>query len=167
MKIISGFFKLILGFVLAIAVLLGSGLTIALYFVNRTALPPKKPMFANDNPQPKVDKPKVTPVKATSTSKPTPTSSPKPSPSPTPTPTPTESPDTLPPGAYQAIVTWPQGLSMRDQPASDAQSIGGVGGNQKVIILEESADKNWQKIRIAGTDKEGWVKAGNTKRVEE
>jgi hypothetical protein len=56
---------------------------------------------------------------------------------------------------------------MRDQPASDAQSIGGVGGNQKVIILEESADKNWQKIRIAGTDKEGWVKAGNTKRVEE
>jgi hypothetical protein len=167
MKIISGFFKLILGFVLAIAVLLGSGLTIALYFVNRTALPPEKPMFANDNPQPKVDKPKVTPVKATSTSKPTPTSSPKPSPSPTPTPTPTESPDTLPPGAYQAIVTWPQGLSMRDQPASDAQSIGGVGGNQKVIILEESADKNWQKIRIAGTDKEGWVKAGNTKRVEE
>ncbi|MBE9058518.1 SH3 domain-containing protein [Sphaerospermopsis sp. LEGE 08334] len=164
---ISGFFKLILGFVLAIAVLLGSGLTIALYFVNRTALPPEKPMFANDNPQPKVDKPKVTPVKATSTSKPTPTSSPKPSPSPTPTPTPTESPDTLPPGAYQAIVTWPQGLSMRDQPASDAQSIGGVGGNQKVIILEESADKNWQKIRIAGTDKEGWVKAGNTKRVEE
>lgn len=165
MKIISGFFKLILGFVLAIAVLLGSGLTIALYFVNRTALPPEKPMFANDNPQPKVDKPKVTPVKATSTSKPTPTSSPKPSPSPSPTPT--ESPDTLPPGAYQAIVTWPQGLSMRDQPASDAQSIGGVGGNQKVIILEESADKNWQKIRIAGTDKEGWVKAGNTKRVEE
>lgn len=165
MKIISGFFKLILGFVLAIAVLLGSGLTIALYFVNRTAIPPEKPMFANDSPKPKANKPKVTPVKATTTPKPSPTSSPKPSPSPTPTPT--ESPDTLPPGAYQAIVTWPQGLSMRDKPASDAQSIGGVGGNQKVIILEESADKNWQKIRIAGTDQEGWVKAGNTKRVEE
>lgn len=157
MKIISGFFKLILGFVLAIAVLLGSGLTIALYFVNRTAIPPEKPMFANDSPKPKANKPKVTPVKATTT----------PKPSPSPTPTPTESPDTLPPGAYQAIVTWPQGLSMRDKPASDAQSIGGVGGNQKVIILEESADKNWQKIRIAGTDQEGWVKAGNTKQVEE
>jgi cytoskeletal protein RodZ len=164
MNIVSGFFKLILGFVLAIAVLLGSGLTIALYFVNRTAVPPEKPMFANDNPKPKTDKPKTTPAKATSTSKPTPSSSP--SPSPTPTPTPTESPE-LPPGAYKATVTWPQGLSIRDKPTLDAQSIGGVAANQKVIILEESSDKNWQKIRIEGTNQEGWVKAGNTKKAEE
>jgi cytoskeletal protein RodZ len=161
MKIISGFFKLILGFVLAIAVLLGSGLTIALYFVNRTAMPPEKPMFANDNPKPKVDKPKDTPIKATTTPKPSPTTTPSPKP------TPTKTPDTLPPGAYQAIVTWPQGLSLRDQPTADGQSVGGVGGNQKVIILEQSTDQKWQKIRIAGTDQEGWVKAGNTKRVEE
>ncbi|WP_413176045.1 SH3 domain-containing protein [Anabaena azotica] len=159
---LSGLLKLILGFLLAIAVLLGSGLTIALYFVNRTAIPPARPTFANDNPQTKPDKPKVTQVKATSTPKSTPSSTPTPSP----TPTPTESPDSLPPGAYQGIVTWSQGLSMRDQPTLDAQSIGGVGANQKVIILEESPDKNWQKIRIEGTDKEGWVKAGNTKRVD-
>jgi hypothetical protein len=56
---------------------------------------------------------------------------------------------------------------MRDQPSPDANSIGGVAANQKVIILEESQDKNWQKIRIEGTDQEGWVKAGNTKKVEE
>ncbi|TAF07935.1 MAG: SH3 domain-containing protein [Nostocales cyanobacterium] len=158
---LSGLLKLILGFLLAIAVLLGSGVTIALYFVNRTAIPPEKPMFANDNPKPKPDKPKVAQVKTTSK----PQSSPKPTP--TPTPTPTKSPQSLPPGAYQAIVTWPQGLSMRDQPTLDAQSVGGVGGNQKVIILEESQDKNWQKVRIEGSDQEGWVKAGNTKRVEE
>ncbi|MBD2292314.1 SH3 domain-containing protein [Anabaena sphaerica FACHB-251] len=157
---LSGFFKLILGFLLAIAVLLGSGLTIALYFVNRTAIPPEKPTYANDNPKPKADKPKVAEVKDTSTPKPTPTSTPSP------TPTPTESPDSLPPGAYKAVVTWPQGLSMRDKPTLDAQSVGGVGANEKLIILEESQDKNWQKIRIEGTDKEGWVKAGNTKRVE-
>jgi cytoskeletal protein RodZ len=168
---LSGLLKLILGFVLAIAVLLGSGLTIALYFVNRTAIPPARPKFANDNPQTKPDKRKVTQVKATSTPKPTPSSTASPTPSfttsPTsPTSTPTESPDSLPPGAYQGIVTWSQGLSMRDQPTLDAQSVGGVGANQKVIILEESPDKNWQKIRIEGTDKEGWVKARNTKRVD-
>ena len=161
MKIISGFFKLILGFVLAIAVLLGSGLVIALYFVNRTAMPPEKPMFANDNPQPNIDKPNNKPIKAITTPKPTPTTTPSPKP------TPTQTPDQLPPGAYQAIVTWPEGLSLRDQPTVDGQSIGGVSGNQKVIILEESTDTKWLKVRIPGTDREGWVKAGNTKRVEE
>ncbi|MFM2062813.1 MAG: hypothetical protein RLZZ507_2483 [Cyanobacteriota bacterium] len=158
---LSGFFKLILGFLLAIAVLLGSGLTVALYFVNRSAIPPAKPIYANDNPQPKSDKPKVTEVKATSTPKPTPNSTPSP------TPTPTESPDSLPPGAYKAIVSWPQGLSLRENPSREAQSVGGVGANQTVIILEESPDKNWQKIRVDGTNQEGWVRAGNTRKVEE
>jgi hypothetical protein len=159
---LSGFFKLILGFLLAIAVLLGSGLTVALYFVNRSAIPPAKPIYANDNPQPKPNKPKVTEVKATSTPKPTPSSTP----SPTPSPTPTESPDSLPPGAYKAIVSWPQGLSLRENPAREAQSVGGVGANQTVIILEESPDQNWQKIRVEGTNQEGWVRAGNTRKVE-
>ncbi|MGM3306322.1 SH3 domain-containing protein [Anabaena sp. WFMT] len=155
---IVGVFKYILGFLLAIAVLLGSGLTIALYFVNRTAIPPTRPTFANDNPKPKPAQAKATPVKATPTATPTSTA--------TPTPTPTESPKSLPPGAYQGLVTWPQGLSMRDQPTMDAKSVGGVSANQKVIILEESQDKNWQKIRVEGSDQEGWVKAGNTKKVE-
>ena len=35
---------------------------------------------------------------------------------------------------------------------ANSPSTGGVGGNKKVIILEESADKKWQKIRIADTD---------------
>jgi cytoskeletal protein RodZ len=156
---IIGVFKYILGFLLAIAVLLGSGLTIALYFVNRTAVPPERPKFANDNPKPKPQKPKAVKVKATPKSETKTTSDP--------TPTPTESPKPLPPGAYQATVTWPQGLSIRDQPTLDAKSVGGVAANQKVIILEESPDKNWQKIRIEGSDQEGWVKIGNTKRVEQ
>ncbi|WP_353933229.1 SH3 domain-containing protein [Okeanomitos corallinicola TIOX110] len=156
---ISGLLKLILGFVLAIAVLLGSGLTVALYFVNRTAVPPEKPLFANDNPppKPKSEQPKATPAKSTSTSKP----------KPTPKATPTEKPKTLPPGAYKATITWPQGLSIRDKPGLDASSIGGVAANKTVIILEESQDKNWQKIRVEDTEQEGWVKAGNTKKVEE
>lgn len=161
MNIISGVLKLILGFVLAIAVLLGSGLTIALYFVNRTAISPEKPLFANDNPPPKSEKPKATPAKNTSTSKP------KSTPKSTPKPTPKETPKKLPPGAYKATVTWPQGLSIRDKPGLDASSIGGVAVNKTVIILEESEDKNWQKIRVEDTEQEGWVKAGNTKKVAE
>jgi Bacterial SH3 domain len=159
---ISGLLKFILGFTLAIAVLLGSGLTIALYFVNRTSISPAKPMFANDNPS-KPNKPKATLVKAT----PTPKSESKTASTPTPTPTPSESPKSLPPGAYTGLVTWPQGLSMRAEPKLDSQSVGGVSGNQKVIILEESPDKNWQKIRVEGSNQEGWVKAGNTKKAEE
>jgi hypothetical protein len=53
---------------------------------------------------------------------------------------------------------------MRAEPDANSPTTAGVGGNKKVIILEESADKKWQKIRIADTDKEGWVKAGNIQR---
>ncbi|NET02144.1 MAG: SH3 domain-containing protein [Sphaerospermopsis sp. SIO1G2] len=151
---ISGFLKFILGFVLAIAVLLGSGLTIALYFVNRTSVPPEKPLFANDNPpsEPKSETPKATPVKNTSTPKPKPT--------------PTKTPKKLPPGAYKARVTWPQGLSIRDKPSLNANTIGGVAANKILIILEDSQDKRWQKIRVEDTEQEGWVKAGNTRKLE-
>ncbi len=107
---------------------------------------------------------------------PTPTSTPKPKPKPkatsTPTPTPTPSPTTtetpkpLPPGAYHGRVIWPQGLGLRTEPQQDAQRVGGAAFNQKIIILEESNDKAWQKIRVEGTNQEGWVKAGNTERSE-
>jgi 5-hydroxyisourate hydrolase-like protein (transthyretin family) len=56
---------------------------------------------------------------------------------------------------------------MRSEPNTNSPSIGGVGGNKKVIVLEESDDKKWQKIRIVDTDQEGWVKAGNIQRSEQ
>jgi hypothetical protein len=34
------------------------------------------------------------------------------------------------------------------------------------VVLEESSDKNWQKVRLEDGQQEGWVKAGNTKRTE-
>ncbi|MCH4903972.1 SH3 domain-containing protein [Cylindrospermopsis raciborskii CHAB3438] len=151
---LSGLLKFVLGFFLAIAVLLGSGMTIAIYFINRTAITPEKPMFANDNPDPKPNLPKVTPKKVVKV-KPKPTATPELN---------RESPTALPPGSYTAVVTWSQGLSVRDKPAFEGQAIGGVAGNQKVIILETSQDGKWQKIRIPDTDQEGWVKAGNTEK---
>lgn len=73
----------------------------------------------------------------------------------------------LPPNAYRAEVTWPEGLSLRAEPSLDAERVGGVGFEEKIFILEDSADGNWQQVRIPGSDQEGWVKGGNTERISE
>lgn len=158
---LSGLLKLILGFILAIAVLLGTGLTVALYFVNRTAIPPTKPIFANDNPSLK----NQTTKEAKDKSAPTLVTESKPETSPTPTPTATNSAEELPPGAYQGRVTWSEGLSLRAKPSQDSEKVGGVTFNQKIIVLEENSDKTWVRIRIEGGEQEGWVKVGNIERV--
>ena len=163
---LTNLLKFILGFVLALAVLLGTGLTVALYFVNRTVVSPSKPIFANDHPSSQPKKPKTSP-KPQSKKSATPTPKPTPKPTETPTETPTPTPKPIPPNAYTGNVTWVEGLSMRSEPNTNSPSIGGVGGNKKVIVLEESDDKKWQKIRIADTDQEGWVKAGNIQRSEQ
>ena len=59
-----------------------------------------------------------------------------------------------------------RGLILRSEPGVNAERLGGVGFNAKVVVLESSSDKNWQKIRIESSGKEAWVKAGNTKKVE-
>jgi hypothetical protein len=157
LTMLSNLLKFILGVFLAIAVLVGSGVAVALYFMNRTAIPPARPLFANDSPSSPSTAPKATEVEAKPTSTPTST------PTPTPTPTPTES---LPPGAYRGSVTWSQGLSLRSEPNPDAERIGGVAFNEEIIVLEESQDKGWQKIRTEN-QQEGWVKIGNIQRVNE
>ncbi|MBD2494585.1 SH3 domain-containing protein [Nostoc sp. FACHB-280] len=154
---LSGLLKLILGFILAIAVLLGTGMTVALYFINQTAIPPNKPIFANDNPSLK--------NQATKEPKDDSVITPEPETTPTSTPTPTKSPEKLPPGAYQGRVTWSDGLSLRAEPNQSAEKVGGVTFNQKIIVLEENPDKTWVKIRTEGSDQEGWVKIGNIERT--
>ncbi|MGJ5633485.1 SH3 domain-containing protein [Nostoc sp. CALU 1950] len=154
---LSGLTKFILGFFLAIAVLIGGGAAIALYFMNRTGIPPAKPVYSNDSPSVKAQAPKATQAQLSPSSTSTPTESPKA--------TPTAKP--LPSGAYRGRVTWADGLSLRSQPNQEAERIGGVAFNQKIIVLEESGDKGWQKIRLEGSEQEGWVKAGNTEKVDE
>ncbi|MEH2241113.1 SH3 domain-containing protein [Nostoc sp.] len=167
---LSGFTKFILGFFLAIAVLVGGGVAVALYFMNRTGMSPAKPVFSNDSPSVKAQAPKATEprggklalkpgtqTQSSPSSTSTPTESPKATPSPKP----------LPSGAYRGRVNWAEGLSLRSQPNQEAERIGGVGFNQKIIVLEESEDKAWQKIRLEGSEQEGWVKAGNTEKVDQ
>lgn len=183
---LSGIFKFLLGFLIAIALLVGSGVAVALYFVTKLTAPPPKPIFANDKP---IVKPKPSPVASQLSpvasqpspvaSQPAPTpvpaaspasnatetvSTPQPDPSPTPTETP--SPKPLEPGAYRAKVTWPNGLIVRDSPGIESQRIGGIGYNQQIVVVAESDDKRWIKIRVEEDNQEGWVKAGNVERVE-
>ncbi len=73
----------------------------------------------------------------------------------------------LPPNAYRAEVTWPEGLSLRAEPDVNADRIGGVDFEENIIILEDSADGKWQRVRVPGSEQEGWVKAGNTKRTSD
>lgn len=73
----------------------------------------------------------------------------------------------LPPNAYRAEVTWPEGLSLRAEPDVNADRIGGVDFEENIIIIEDSADGKWQRVRVPGSEQEGWVKAGNTKRTSD
>ena len=155
---LSNILKVILGVLLAMAILVGGSAALAIYFMNRTSIIPPKPVFTNDNAAVKAEAAKANPT-------PTPTTAANIQPKPTPKSVP-EQEKPLPPGAYPATVTWPQGLILRSEPGVNAERLGGVGFNAKVVVLESSSDKNWQKIRIESSGKEAWVKAGNTKKVE-
>jgi hypothetical protein len=74
---------------------------------------------------------------------------------------------TLPQGAYKGRVTWSSGLSLRADPNSSANRVGGVDYNSELIILETSQDGQWQKVRVANGSQEGWIKAGNIKKSAE
>ncbi|NEP09850.1 MAG: SH3 domain-containing protein [Symploca sp. SIO2C1] len=154
---LSGVAQFIIGFFLGISLLVGAGVAAGYYFFTKLSDTPEKPIFPEEKPKP-------SPSAKTATS-------PKASPSPLdkkPAPTPTESPKKkLEPGAYKATVTWPEGLSLRDKPSANANRIGGIAYNQEIIILKDSDDKLWQKVRLPDTSQEGWVRAGNVKKVGE
>ncbi|MEM1395556.1 MAG: SH3 domain-containing protein [Cyanobacteria bacterium P01_H01_bin.150] len=163
---LSNILKVILGVLLAMAILVGGGAALAIYFMNRTSINPRKPVFSNDTPAVKA-KAAITPTPGTTTAA-NPQKKTTPQPKPTPTKSASEEQEKpLPPGAYPAAVTWPEGLILRAEPKINAERLGGIGFNAKVVVLETSSDKTWQKIRIESSGKEAWVKAGNTKKLEE
>lgn len=169
---LSGIFKFLLGFLIAIALLVGSGVAVALYFVTKLTAPPPKPIFANDQP---VTRPNPSTLASQPTPAPVTLASPTTNaaetvsaaqPDASPTPTESASPKPLEPGAYRGRVTWRNGLILRDNPNTESQRIGGIGYNQQVVVVTESDDKRWMKIRVEENNEEGWVKAGNVERVE-
>jgi hypothetical protein len=56
-------------------------------------------------------------------------------------------------------------LSLRAEPDSNAATIGGIAYDNEIIVLEETSDKKWQKVRIPWSEQEGWVRGGNTEKI--
>ena len=169
--------QFILGFVLGVTLIAGVGSGIAyFYFVKMSSHVPTKPVFQEEKKSlPSTKKDAISKRSATQGAKEDssitlesttqPEAIPEQSPEPTPEPESIPEPESeLPANAYFARVTWPQGLSLRAEPSLDAERIGGIGFNTKIIILEYSSDKKWQRVRIPGSQREGWVKAGNVKK---
>ena len=146
----SSLVKLVLGFVIAITLLVSGSVALALIFINRASSPPPKPIFANDSSMVKKAA-NITKPKTSIATKNSPKSKPSPSP--------------LASGSYPARVTWNQGLSLRAEPNLDAERIGSLDYNQKIVVLQQSKDEKWQQIRLNDSELQGWVKAGNTERV--
>lgn len=121
------------------------------YLLSRLATPPPRPTFTNDpSPSPAASSP------------PSPAASPAPSPAASPAAEASPSPSPVAQG-YPARVTQPIGLIIRQEPSVGAAQLGGVEFNREVTVLEDSPDGAWQKIRLGSI--EGWVKGGNTERI--
>jgi Bacterial SH3 domain len=154
---ISNVFQFIFGFILGIGVLSGSLAGVAFIVFTQMAAPPPKPEFTQEKEEvvettKKVETQEVIETQTPATSEVEPTPAPK---------------EELEPGAYRAIVSWSEGLSLRDRPGLESQRIGGIAYNAEIIILQDSEDKKWQKVRIPDSQQEGWIKTGNVTKIEE
>lgn len=156
---LAGVAKFVLGISLAIAILAGGSAAVALYFMYRVTTHPPKPTFANEVTQ--KTKAVPTPEKQAQLEKSTTDKADNLASSEA-----AESTEPLEPGTYKARVTWEKGLSLRAEPGAGAERIGGLEYNQQVVVLEESPDKNWQRVRLSDSDREGWIKAGNIEKAQ-
>lgn len=146
--------KVLSGVFLAIALIIGGCFFAAQHIIAQFTAPPPKPTFPNDNPGAKAK------LQPSPSAKPVATKpSPKPSVSASPLPKPSDS------VGYRARITLLQGLNLRESPSRDAARVGGVDSNTRITILEESPDREWQRVRLEGSGREGWVKAGYTERI--
>jgi hypothetical protein len=157
----SALAKLALGFFLAIAIIAGGSYLVARQVIAQLTAPPPKPMFPNDNP---------TVRKALKAPKPSPSASASPGavakPVSSPTPSPSPSPASSPIADSPARVKLRRGLNLRESPSRKSAKLGGITYNQKITVLEESPDKQWVRIRVEGSGKEGWVFAAHLDRAE-
>ncbi len=146
----SNFGKLLLGSTLGILILVAIAAGAGYMFLRQFSTSPPKPIFAND-PEAVKESPQ-----SGSTPNAEISSTPKASASPQ---------QANEADGYQAQVVYPQGLILRDTPTLDASQVGGIGYEKTVTVLAESQDKQWQQIRLE-SGQEGWVKAGNTQRID-
>jgi uncharacterized protein YgiM (DUF1202 family) len=160
----KGFFvglsKLILGVAIALALLSMAGIATARYFMARLAVLPPKPLYEGEQPIQLSEGPpdEAPPAQESPPPEATPAEAPEPEPTPEPEP--------VDPDAYDAVVIQPIGLVLREGPGTNYPQVGGVDYEAEVIVLEEPADQPWIRVRVVTNGQEGWVKAGNTRRVD-
>lgn len=154
---LAGVAKFVLGVSLAIAILIGGSFAIALYFMYAVANHPPKPTFANEKIE---SKPKAAPPPKEQVQPEKSTAAPENAAA-----AEAAKSNDLEPGAYKARVIWEQGLSLRAEPGASAERLGGLDYNQQIVVLAASPDKKWQKVRLADSDREGWIKAGNIEKI--
>lgn len=139
-----GLSKFLLGFTLAVGILLGAGVVFTNFVIGRLSSLPARPTFPNDV-QPKSSPAQEAPKAATETAQ-------------------APEPAAPPAEGYAAKVTQPIGLLVRAEPSSDSGQLDGVALDEQVTVLETSADGEWQRIKT-GNGTEGWVKGGNTEKL--
>jgi hypothetical protein len=159
-KRFSATVQFILGFILGVSAIAGiSGAIIFAYYAKMSALP-KKPVF------PEVTaKADIEPLESVTNDVQTETPPTVVAEKDSEQDSEQDSEAELPPNAYRAIVTWPEGLSLRAEPDANAERIGGIENKSTIIILEDSADGKWQKVRLPWNEQEGWIKGGNTEKT--
>ncbi|MDJ0846001.1 SH3 domain-containing protein [Crocosphaera sp.] len=163
MNRLSGVFQFLLGFFLGIFLLVGGTASLAYVVFSRMNANPEKPTFAEEKAPETTAKAESQPVAKQQTK----TQPVEEVVATEPVIEEEETDEDLPDGAYRAKVTWSTGLSLRSQPDSEADRIGGVEYNSELIVLQTSADGDWQQVRLPGSQSEGWVKAGNVAKVEQ
>ncbi|MEB3358746.1 MAG: SH3 domain-containing protein [Synechococcales bacterium] len=150
------FFSFVTGVILAIAILFLAGTVSARYFMTRLTELPPRPVFSEEQ-QATASPPEATePVESPDATEPT---------SEPPVAEATPPPSDLEAGAYEARVTQPIGLVLREGPSQETTRIGGVDYDDQLIVLGESTDGDWLNVRLPGSGVEGWVKSGNTEAI--
>lgn len=160
---ISATAQFILGFVIGISLIAGVTGSLVFAYYRQMSVLPKKPVFpesVESSPsEEEIDSATaIEPLESNINLEEAVAEIPEPEPEPEPQ-------LELPPNSYYATVTWPQGLSLRAEPSIDADRIGGIEFESKIIILEASNDGKWQLVMLPWNQQQGWVKGGNTKKV--
>lgn len=160
MRILIGLLKFILGVSLAIAILGASGFYGARYVMTRLTAPPERPLFPEEGGVPldndtadaaeSGDPAQGTDETAASADETAAVAEPEPE---------------LEPGAYEARVIQPIGLILRQGPDVSTTQLGGIAYNEVVVVLDDSSEQRWMKIRLPDSNVEGWVKSGNTEKI--
>ena len=172
MKALTGIVKLTLGIFFALMIMALVGVAATRYFIARLTAVPPKPAFANDTEetygapinQPEAElEAELKPLgeEAPPPAEPKPEAAPAEQPAEATSETPAEEAE-----GYTARVTQPIGLILRQDPSQDAEHIGGIEYESELVVLGESDDGNWQKVKLSN-DQVGWVKAGNTEPLNE